>query len=453
MDPPVILFFAADPDPIMARSISFDQEARAIESAMERGGPHRLRLRPRLATTKEDIVRTLAGTPEARIAHFSMHGGPHGLSLADDKGRIDRLTTDALKYMLDAAPNLDLAVFNVCDGLMFAEACRSVVRCAVGARGQIENGPAQAFAGGFYTALAHGRTIEHALKFGRAQAEAKYAGSGDAFELVTDDPSAAQHHFATEEASPLPPPIESPQTTGRAEIVVLAGPSLEDTVRALCARLEPPTFFAPMAVDYGEAGDDKLYEAIRGARIFVVVSSGRRDLDWYHQDSIQEAIHAVRRSKSKRVVPVYLYGGPRDVEADFGLRRIKPIYGAEVGGVPGIARTLNDLYTRTTPGRTPHPDGHRRPVTRDEPRPATTPAVVALELAALYPTDGATRLLWQQAGGDPSTVPEISRPKERWSHLIMHLTQRGVGVTIERLAGAALADFPHNAVLLGACRR
>jgi len=68
-------------------------------------------------------------------------------------------------------------------------------------------------------------------------------------------------------------------------------------------------------------------------------------------------------------------------------------------------------------------------------------------LGSLYPDGPRHQDVWERSGGDTSALEPSGTGKARWYHALRLLEQGGGGTTVQRLMGAARAQFPGNAEL------
>ncbi len=107
-------------------------------------------------------------------------------------------------------------------------------------------------------------------------------------------------------------------------------------------------------------------------------------------------------------------------------------------------RRVTDLYL---PGSASQPNGSGAEATRLSPpltgqrRPAPLPTELIEFLADNYYEVSSARYLWQRAGGRPSDVPNITRPRELWHHLLK-MSADGATAPPSALLTEVLEDYP-----------
>ncbi|MDC0747134.1 AAA family ATPase [Polyangium mundeleinium] len=173
-----ILFLAANPGGTVR--IALDEEARAIQEALERSRfRDRFELVTRWATQPDDLLRELVNL-QPTVLHFSGHGGgdaagehrtgprrefaeepapaaggrEQGLVFHHGEGRARLVSSDALAKVFGAAgASVRLVILNACHSEDHIEVLRAHVDCVVGMSGSICDAAARRYASGFYTGL------------------------------------------------------------------------------------------------------------------------------------------------------------------------------------------------------------------------------------------------------------------------------------------------------------
>lgn len=171
----VILFLATNSHTTDRLHLRLGEECAAIERELELS-PHRddFRLVSRWSVGIDDLMRHL-NTLNPTVIHFSGHGGGEdGLSLQDEHGQSQRVSTRALAMIVNAAAkDVRLVVLNAGYTVVQAEALRARVDCVVGMAGAISHDAARAFAMRFYGALGHRQSIGNAVDQAMAALAAK----------------------------------------------------------------------------------------------------------------------------------------------------------------------------------------------------------------------------------------------------------------------------------------
>lgn len=166
-----ILFFAADPIRGRPDGIPLEllEELRKIKEQVSRARyDHRLYFEPHGAARAEDLLEFLEHT-DARVVHFSGHGGRHGLSLvAPDGYSVHHVNAAALRRVFrEYHGPVRLVVLSACSSDAEAQAVADIVGCAIGTSSTISDEAAITFNSRFYRALANGYSVERAFEHAR----------------------------------------------------------------------------------------------------------------------------------------------------------------------------------------------------------------------------------------------------------------------------------------------
>ena len=162
-----VLFFAADP--VFGRPdgvpLELADEMREIEYHVKQarfGG--RLQIEPHGAARADDLLDLLEHT-DARVVHFSGHGGRHGLHLVARDGRnVHQVDAAALKQVFGAYHgSVRLVVLSACSSDQEAQAIADIVGCAIGTPSTISDTAAITFNSRFYRAIANGYSVQRAF--------------------------------------------------------------------------------------------------------------------------------------------------------------------------------------------------------------------------------------------------------------------------------------------------
>ncbi|MBB4634811.1 CHAT domain-containing protein [Longimicrobium terrae] len=104
---------------------------------------------------------------QPEFIHFSGHGNQRGISLEDESGATQRVSTEALAELFARfSDHLRCVLLNSCDSQPQAEAISQGIPYAIGMRGKVADEAAVEFAVGFYDAVGAGRTIDDAFALG-----------------------------------------------------------------------------------------------------------------------------------------------------------------------------------------------------------------------------------------------------------------------------------------------
>ncbi|MEH2375791.1 CHAT domain-containing protein [Nostoc sp.] len=161
-----ILFLAADPSD--ATRLRLGQELRDIRERLQLAKERdRFFLESRESVRPGDISQAIFDL-EPQIVHFSGHGTSTGeLCFEDLLGKYQPVQLDALAALFElVAEQINCVVLNACYSEAQAKAIADHIPFVIGMNKAIGDQAAIAFAVGFYKALAAGRTIDQAYKFG-----------------------------------------------------------------------------------------------------------------------------------------------------------------------------------------------------------------------------------------------------------------------------------------------
>ncbi len=160
-----ILLLSANPG--VTPQLALDKEVRDIEEGFLRSKYRdRFEIRSRLAVRLRDVRRALLDT-EPHIVHFTGHGEKNGLWIEDDSGLPVLLSAGALTGLFELyADQVECVILSACHSASQATAINKYIRYVVGMKKEIRDKAAIEFAVGFYDAMAAGKTIETAFKFG-----------------------------------------------------------------------------------------------------------------------------------------------------------------------------------------------------------------------------------------------------------------------------------------------
>ncbi|BAZ18824.1 hypothetical protein NIES4071_107090 (plasmid) [Calothrix sp. NIES-4071] len=163
-----ILILAANPKG--TTRVRLEEEVREIDAGLRRA-LHRDQfvLEQKWAVRPRDIQRAMLDI-NPTIVHFSGHGtGDDGLVFEDETGSASFVDSEALAGLFDLfADQVECIVLNGCYSLVQAEAISQHINYVIGMKKAIGDRAAIEFSVGFYDALAAGKSIEFAYKFGCA---------------------------------------------------------------------------------------------------------------------------------------------------------------------------------------------------------------------------------------------------------------------------------------------
>ncbi|MDF5710293.1 MAG: CHAT domain-containing protein [Nostoc sp. S4] len=161
-----ILFLAANPKG--TSQLRLQEEVREIDAGLQRSKLRdRFLLEQRWAVRSRDVQRAMLDF-SPQIVHFSGHGGgEEGLVLEDETGNIKFLDGDALASLFELfSEQVECVILNACYSKVQAKAISYHVPYVIGMNKAIGDNAAIEFAVGFYDALASGKSVEFAYKFG-----------------------------------------------------------------------------------------------------------------------------------------------------------------------------------------------------------------------------------------------------------------------------------------------
>ncbi|BAZ23243.1 hypothetical protein NIES4073_41310 [Kalymmatonema gypsitolerans NIES-4073] len=163
-----ILILAANPKG--TTQLRLDEEVREIDAGLQRA-KHRDQfvLEQKWAVRPRDIHRAMLDINPS-IVHFSGHGtGDEGLVFEDETGSAKLVDGEALAGLFELfADQVECVVLNGCYSQVQALAIAQHVNYVIGMKKAIGDRAAIEFAVAFYDALASGRPVEFAYKFGCA---------------------------------------------------------------------------------------------------------------------------------------------------------------------------------------------------------------------------------------------------------------------------------------------
>jgi hypothetical protein len=160
-----ILILSANPTD--TGRLRLDEEVREIQAGLERAKSRgQFEIITKWAIRAGDLRRALLDhNPE--IIHFCGHGGGNqGLALADNTGKAQAVSSEALSKLFSLFEGIECVLLNACYSEVQAEAIRQHTDYVVGMNEAIGDLAAMKFAVGFYDALGAGRSYQDAYKFG-----------------------------------------------------------------------------------------------------------------------------------------------------------------------------------------------------------------------------------------------------------------------------------------------
>ena len=180
-----VLFLAADPTDLARLRLS--EEVRTIEERLRNSNQPRVKLEQEWAVRAQDVIRGLL-EHQPRVVHFGGHGSSRGeIYLEDDDATGAAVAPRALARLLQSFDGVRCVVLNACYSAMQAAAIAEVVPCVIGTSQEIGDEQAIRFAGGFYLALAHGKSIGDAFDIGRSEMELSAVGGDELPQILARD--------------------------------------------------------------------------------------------------------------------------------------------------------------------------------------------------------------------------------------------------------------------------
>jgi len=161
----VILFFAANPKG--TKPLRLDEEIREIDEGLRRA-KHRdnFELRQKWAVRPEDLRRAMLDE-HPNIVHFAGHGtGEKGIVLEDHQGVALPVTAQALSNLFALFPDVECVLLNACYSAIQAESISTKIKYVIGMTQAIGDSAAILFSSSFYDAIAAGKSVEFAFRFG-----------------------------------------------------------------------------------------------------------------------------------------------------------------------------------------------------------------------------------------------------------------------------------------------
>lgn len=166
-----VLFFAADPRLGRPDGVPLElaDEMREIEEQVKKARyGNRLKFELHGAARADDLLDFLEHT-DARVVHFSGHGGRRGLVLvARDGHSVHPVDAAALKRVFHEYHGpVRLVVLSTCSSKDEAQAIADIVGCAIGTISDISDAAATTFNSRFYRAIANGHSVLRAFEHAR----------------------------------------------------------------------------------------------------------------------------------------------------------------------------------------------------------------------------------------------------------------------------------------------
>lgn len=161
-----ILFLSADPS--NATRLRLGQELRDIREKLNLSiARDKFELHSRESLRPEDITQAIFDV-EPQVLHFSGHGTTSGeLCFEDSIGNKNLVETDILVDLFElVSDTITCVILNACYSENQAKAIVNCIPFVIGMNDSIGDKASIAFSVGFYRALAAGKTVEKAYKFG-----------------------------------------------------------------------------------------------------------------------------------------------------------------------------------------------------------------------------------------------------------------------------------------------
>jgi CHAT domain len=160
-----ILLVAANPKG--TKNLRLQEEERLIKERLRLAGYGSTPINSIEASRPIDLMQAMLDF-EPQVVHFSGHGaGQEGLVFEGNDGQEQLVSSDALANLFKQFSHcVECVVLNACYSVWQAEAIGKNISCIIGMSGEIGDRAAIEFAGGFYTALGAGKSIEVAYELG-----------------------------------------------------------------------------------------------------------------------------------------------------------------------------------------------------------------------------------------------------------------------------------------------
>jgi AAA-like domain/CHAT domain len=169
--PTKILFLAANPK--NTTQLRLDEEIREIQQSLKLAKDRdQFQVSQNWATRTQDIQKVMLEDTTPQIVHFSGHGedesdGDGGLVFEDGQGNAKLVSSEALAGLFSLfEKEVQCVLLNACYSDVQAKAIAQSIPYVIGMSQAIGDTAALKFATGFYGALAAGKTIDLAYKFG-----------------------------------------------------------------------------------------------------------------------------------------------------------------------------------------------------------------------------------------------------------------------------------------------
>jgi len=163
-----ILYLSANPR--QTERLRVEAEAREIREELRKGSGPAIRIEDRGATRARDISDALLNI-RPQIVHFSGHGAEDGrLYLERDGGNAHLVSPEALAALFrEASDHVKCVIVNACQTQVLAKAIAHHIDHVIAMKDVVPDRAAIAFSIGFYQALAAGREVAQAYRFGKTQ--------------------------------------------------------------------------------------------------------------------------------------------------------------------------------------------------------------------------------------------------------------------------------------------
>ena len=185
-----VLFLASNP--METDRLKLDEEIREVKKKLEKGEHgSEIDFEPCLAPLFDDILDAL-NRHKPQIVHFSGHGRADGALVIQDKdGKarplLPELAVKLFRAFTQPEDRIRVVLLNACFSATLAKELSKVVDCTIGSTREILDDVAIAFAGGFYGAIAYGRSVQGAYDQGLLRAENEMVSGGASREVSAPD--------------------------------------------------------------------------------------------------------------------------------------------------------------------------------------------------------------------------------------------------------------------------
>ncbi len=178
------LFMSASP--VTEKKLRVDEESSRISKRLRQIQSPKVNLDISYEwAVKTDEVQSAIINHQPEILHFSGHGNQSALCFSDKDGSGVIVAGQAFLDLIQLHSNtIECVVLNSCQSLDICKLMTGKGIFLIGCDGSIGDNAALAFSGGFYEAIADGRTYEEAFNAGKAQVSIEIGAHADKYSLT-----------------------------------------------------------------------------------------------------------------------------------------------------------------------------------------------------------------------------------------------------------------------------